>query len=97
MMVGMKNDFYVEDEPLEDVQRAWKSGEPVLVITSDLRIRVRQAISKAKDMLDDGRRAAARIIEPPEKKPSGRVARPKRRSLAERRRLEALRTRKISR
>jgi hypothetical protein len=67
MMVSMKNHFYVEDEPPEDVQRAWKSGEPVLVISSRLRVRARTAAHLARDLLDQGRRRAARAIEPSRK------------------------------
>jgi hypothetical protein len=67
MMASMKDHFYVEDEPLEDVRHAWKSGEPVLVITSRLRIRARAAAHMARDLADQGRRRAARAIEPPRK------------------------------
>jgi hypothetical protein len=40
------DDFYVEDEPAEDVQRAWESGEPVLVIPYGLRRRFVRRVRK---------------------------------------------------
>jgi len=65
MMESVKDDFYVEDEPVEDVKRAWESGQPVLVITSGLRQRARHAADRLRGLIDDGRRRAAQIIEPP--------------------------------
>jgi hypothetical protein len=37
MMEGVKDDFYVEDEHVEDVRRAWDLRKPVLVIPSRMR------------------------------------------------------------
>jgi hypothetical protein len=79
MMEGVKDDFYVEDEHVEDVQRAWDAGKPVLVIPSRLRHQVRSAARRAVALLDDLRRTAARVIEPP---PSRRLSSPERGSRA---------------
>ena len=46
MMGIVKDDFYVEDESPEDVQRAWDSGEPVLVIPSRLRCELRGYLAR---------------------------------------------------
>jgi hypothetical protein len=51
MMGRVKDDFYVEDQSLEEVQRAWDSGEPVLVIPSRLRRRLRQRIGQLRQLL----------------------------------------------
>jgi hypothetical protein len=75
MMDGVKDDFYVEDEHVEDVRRAWDSGKPVLVIPSRMRQQLRSAGRRALALLDDLRRAAARLIEPP---PSRRLSSPER-------------------
>jgi len=36
-MEVVRNDFYVDDDPVEDVKRAWNTGQPVLVVPSRLR------------------------------------------------------------
>lgn len=58
MMEGVKDDFYVEDEHVEGVQRAWDSGKPVLVIPSRMRHQVRSAARRGLALLDDLRRGA---------------------------------------
>lgn len=77
-MEHVKDDFYVEDEPVEDVQRAWDSGEPVLVIPSRMRRQARTAARMALALLDDLRRIAAHLIEPPSRRSSApeRLSRP---------------------
>jgi hypothetical protein len=51
MMVHVKDDFYVEDEPLDEAQRAWDSGAPVLVIPSRLRRQLRRHAGKLRHIL----------------------------------------------
>ena len=50
-MEHVKDDFYVEDEPLDEVQRAWSSGAPVLVIPSRLRRQLRRQADKLRQIL----------------------------------------------
>lgn len=45
-MGHVKDDFYVEDESLDEVQRSWDSGKPVLVIPSRLRRQLRERVGK---------------------------------------------------
>ena len=49
-MEHVKDDFYVEDEPLDEVQRAWDSGAPVLVIPSRLRRQLRRQADKLRQI-----------------------------------------------
>jgi hypothetical protein len=51
MMEHLKDDFYVDDEPLEEVHRAWDTGTPVLVIPSRLRRQLRQQADKLSQLL----------------------------------------------
>jgi hypothetical protein len=51
MMEHVKDDFYVDDEPLDEVQRAWDSGAPVLVIPSRLRRQLRRHADKLRQIL----------------------------------------------
>ena len=51
MMEHVKDDFYVDDEPLDEVQRAWNTGTPVLVIPSRLRRQLRQQADKLTHLL----------------------------------------------
>jgi hypothetical protein len=61
MMGHVKDDFYVEDESLDEVQHAWDSGEPVLVIPSRLRRQLRERVGKLRRLLDaDLRRSTDR-------------------------------------
>jgi hypothetical protein len=53
-MENVKDDFYVEDEPLEEIQHAWDSGERVLVIPSSLRRRLYRQASKLRRFLSRG-------------------------------------------
>jgi hypothetical protein len=55
MMEHVKDDFYVDDESLDEVQRAWDAGTPVLVIPSRLRRQLRQQADKLSQLL--GRRS----------------------------------------
>jgi len=50
-MGHVKDDFYVEDESLDEVHRAWDSGKPVLVIPSRLRRQLRERVSKLRRLL----------------------------------------------
>ena len=56
-MEHVKDDFYVDDEPLDEVQRAWDTGAPVLVIPSRLRTQLRQQAGKLSQLL--GRKSGA--------------------------------------
>jgi hypothetical protein len=53
-MEDVKDDFYAEDEPLEEIQHAWDSGERVLVIPSPLRRRLHRQASKLRRLLSRG-------------------------------------------
>ena len=53
-MRDVKDDFYVEDEPLDEVQRAWDSGERVLVIPSRVRRRLRRQTDKLRQLFGRG-------------------------------------------
>jgi hypothetical protein len=55
MMEHVKDDFYVDDESLDEVQRAWDAGTLVLVIPSRLRRQLRQQADKLSQLL--GRRS----------------------------------------
>jgi hypothetical protein len=62
MMGIMKDDYFEEDQPLEDVKRDWNSGDRVLVIPSELRRRLRHGVARLRDiMAADLRRAADRV------------------------------------
>jgi len=37
MMEVVSKDFYLEDEPIEDVKHAWRTGQPVLVLPASFR------------------------------------------------------------
>lgn len=55
-------DFYVEDETPEELQRAWDSGTPVVVIPSRLGRNLRHLLAKLLQMLsDESARGAARL------------------------------------
>ena len=54
-MERVKDDFYVDDESLDEVQRVWDAGTPVLVIPSRLRRQLRQQADKLSQLL--GRRS----------------------------------------
>jgi hypothetical protein len=45
IMDSVSSDFYVEDEPEQDAARAWKSGEPVIVVPSSLRRRLSRRLA----------------------------------------------------
>jgi uncharacterized LabA/DUF88 family protein len=60
MMEHVKDDFYVDDEPLDEVQRAWDTGAPVLVIPSRLRRQLRQQADKLTHLLDRKRQTERR-------------------------------------
>ena len=49
-MEHVKDDFFVEDEPLDEIQRAWDSGAPVLVIPSRLRRQLRRQADKLRQI-----------------------------------------------
>ena len=54
--------FYVEDETPEELQRTWDSGAPVLVIPSRLRRNLRHVLAKLLQRLsDESARGAARL------------------------------------
>jgi predicted DCC family thiol-disulfide oxidoreductase YuxK len=53
-MENVKDDFYVEDESLEEVQHAWRSGERVLVIPSPLRRQLHRQVIKLRRFLVHG-------------------------------------------
>jgi hypothetical protein len=54
MMGSVKDDFSVEDEPLDEVRRAWDSGERVLVIPSSFRRRLRRHAGRLRQLLGHG-------------------------------------------
>ena len=58
-MDAVRDDFYVEDEPVEDVKRAWKSGEPVLVLPSRFRHRIHRLVRMLRDQIAEELRHAA--------------------------------------
>ena len=60
MMEHVKDDFYVDDEPLDEVQRAWNTGTPVLVIPSRLRRQLRQQADKLSRLLGSRSRTERR-------------------------------------
>jgi hypothetical protein len=53
-MGNVKDDFSVDDEPLDEVRRAWDSGEPVLVIPSSFRRRLRRRAVQLRQLLSHG-------------------------------------------
>jgi predicted DCC family thiol-disulfide oxidoreductase YuxK len=53
-MENVKDDFYVEDEPVEEVQHAWRSGERVLVIPSPLRRQLHRQANRLRQFLTHG-------------------------------------------
>jgi len=55
-------DFYVEDETPEELERAWDSSAPVLVIPSRLRRNLRHILAELLQTLsDESARGAARL------------------------------------
>lgn len=70
-MVIVRNDFYVEDEPVEDVKRAWKTGQPVLVLPSRLRRRAAKWFRKFRAWAADELRHAAQRADPLDRSSGG--------------------------
>ncbi len=66
-MGHVKDDFYVEDESPEEVQRSWESGAPVLVMPSRLRRQLHRQTDRLRRLLaaDSRGRASRAGAKPP--------------------------------
>ncbi len=59
MMDVVRDDFYVDDEPAADAQRAWESGETVLIIPSRFRRQLARLVRMLRDQVAKELRQAA--------------------------------------
>lgn len=63
-MEVVRNDFYVEDEPIKDVKHDWKTGQSVLVLPASFKRRAEKSWLAFRQWAANELRRVADLTEP---------------------------------